>query len=410
VKLLLLLCPLVLLLTGCWDQLELEEQAYVVVMGLDKGDKGLIDVTFQIANPQVGSTDKGSAPNEPPSDTVTFSTPDILSAKDLANSVVTRTISFSHLRTIVVGEELAKTVEFNHIFAAAKRDPELRSESNLLVSREKAKDFLKNNKPKLETRPHKYYEFMQDRWRDTGLVPYSTLNRYFQRLGTDTLFLAIYVTSASAKKQKTSNEDDYLAGEVPHESGDPSEIIGSAVFKAGRMIGTMTGEETRFTLYMRRRALVRSFIASYEDPLDPKYRISVRLMKDDDTRIEVKTGGQKPEVRVTVPVRLQILSVSSLIDYVTNTHNQNELLRSLEKQFEEISQRMVTKSKEQFKAEPFLWNLNARKQFLTMQDYYDYDWSKHFLEAKVDVHYDLRIESFGKQMLPPVAGSGEEAS
>lgn len=104
-----------MLLTGRWDQLELEEQAYVVVMGLDKGASGMVDVTFQIANPQVGSTDKGSAQNEPPSDTVTFSTPDILSAKDIANSIVTRTISFSHLRTIIVGEELAKSSFFHHV-------------------------------------------------------------------------------------------------------------------------------------------------------------------------------------------------------------------------------------------------------------------------------------------------------
>ncbi|WP_284645604.1 Ger(x)C family spore germination protein [Paenibacillus silviterrae] len=401
---LMVLGSLSLLLTGCWDQLELEEQAYVVVMGLDKGAPGMVDVTFQIANPQVGSTDKGSAQNEPPSDTVTFSTPDILSAKDIANSIVTRTISFSHLRTIIVGEELAKSSLFHHVMAAATRDPELRSESNLVVTNHRARDFIHNNKPKLETRPHKYYEFMQDRWRDTGLVPYSTLTRYFQRLGGDALYLAIYASAKPHPTTKKRNEDQYKAGEIPHDSGDPAEMLGSAVFNSGRMIGTLTGEETRFALYLRRKALVHSFIASYKDPLNPKFQISVRMIKEEDTKIKVNTEGDRAQVKVTVPIVLQVLSIPSLTNYVTDTENQKKLIASLEKQFEQISRKVVEKSQKQFKADPFLWHLNARGTFKTLPEYLAYDWSKQFTDATVDIHFDCRIESFGKQLLPPLAG------
>ncbi|MFK4996770.1 hypothetical protein ACI2OX_02230 [Bacillus sp. N9] len=171
------------LLSGCWGKLELEERDYAVVLGLDKAkDDHLIDVTFQIANPQVGSSDTSTAENEPPSDIVTVSAPDILSAKELANSVLPRKVSFDHLRIIIIGEELAKTTLFHHVIGSAVIDPEVRRENNLIVSKEKASEFIKNNQPKLETRPHKYYAFMQQRWRDTGYVPYSNLNRYFQRL------------------------------------------------------------------------------------------------------------------------------------------------------------------------------------------------------------------------------------
>ena len=170
------------LLSGCWGALELEKKAYAVVIGLDLAKDNMIDVTFQIANPQVGTSSAAEAPNEPPSDIITITAPDILSAKELANSVVPRKLSFDHLQTIIIGEELAKTNLSHHIIASSFIDPEMRRDNNLIVSKEKAREFIHKNKPKLETRPHKYYTYMQERWRDTGFVPFSTLKSLFSAL------------------------------------------------------------------------------------------------------------------------------------------------------------------------------------------------------------------------------------
>ena len=49
-------------------------------------------------------------------------------------------------------------------------------------------------------------------------------------------------------------------------SGDPVQMIGSAVFKDGKMIGTLTGEETRITLFLRRKALGHTFVQSFPIP------------------------------------------------------------------------------------------------------------------------------------------------
>lgn len=123
-----------ILLTGCWDKFELEEHAYVVVLGLDKREDNLIDITFQIANPQVGSTDIGTAQSEVPSDVVTITATDILAAKELSNSIVSRKMSFRHLQTIIVGEELAKSDLVNHVLASAMFEPEVRYDISLLIT------------------------------------------------------------------------------------------------------------------------------------------------------------------------------------------------------------------------------------------------------------------------------------
>ncbi|MDB4867612.1 MAG: hypothetical protein JWR03_1945 [Cohnella sp.] len=389
----------IFLLTGCWDKFELEEQAYVVALGLDKASDNLLSVTFQIANPQVGSTNKGEAPNEPPSDSISFVVPDIISAKELANSVVSRRVNFGHLRTIIVGEKLAVTSEFQHIIGTSLRDPELRREINLIISPENASEFIKNNKPKMETRPHKYYAFMTQRWRETGEVPYSTLNRYYSRVAGE-LYLAIYATTQKYDQRGSPNEDNYLAGQVPQKGGDPVQMIGSAVFKNGRMIGKLTGEETRYALVLRRRALAHTIVASYADPLNSKYRYTVRLVRRGNTQIKVDVKQDPPVVNVNVPLICQVLSIPSLIDYPRDTHKQKVLKASLEEIMQSKAMQLVQKTQRQYEAEPFLWYNAARMKFWTLREFEAYHWEDRYSRAKVNVDFDIRIEMFGKQLDP----------
>lgn len=390
----------ILILAGCGDKEELERQAFVIAIGMDKDEKDhLISVTFQIANPQFNTSQAAEAQNEPPSDIMSVSAPDILSAKELAQSSLSRKVTFAHLRTIIVGEQFAKTNTFRHIIDSAIIDPELRREAILIVSKEKASDFIHNNKPTLETRPHKYYEFMQERWNSTGFVPKSSLNSFFQRVEGE-LALLIYAT---AKRNETdhSNEDTYKAGQVPQKAGDPVQMIGSAVLQNRKMIGTLNGEETRMALLMRRKSPINSFVASFKDPLNDNFRISARIIKDGHTKIDVSTNQEPAKINVSIPIKLQVRSNPGLINYTTNEKNQNILKKSIEKQMEQQAKNLIKKTQTEYKGEPFVWYINARKQFWTMKDFQKYDWEKHYRDAEVDVNFKVTIENFGEQLRPP---------
>mgnify|MGYP001206618807 CR=1 FL=1 len=401
------LLPL-LLLTGCWDQVELEEQAFVVVIGLDKGPGHTVEITFQIANPQIGSSDIGTAEGEPPSDTIRFTSSDILSAKELANTVVTRTINFAHLKTMIVHEELARSPLFPHIAGAAIRDPEMRREVTMIVSRERAYEFITKNRPRLETRPHKYYELMQQRWQETGFVPFSTLNQYLQQQVVDSMFLAIYATADSTKHRVSRQEDDYIAGEVPKTSGDPVQMMGAAVFRGGRMIGSLTGQQMRWAQMLRRKSSIDAFITSYTDPLDDKAMVSVRLFRNGGTKIRLNLRKETPDIHVTLPLRVQVLSFTSLQPYATDTKKQQILVKHLKEEIEKEVLDVIHLSQKKFGGDLFEWELVARKQFMTVSAFQKYGWSEHFKKANVNVHVELRIENFGKQRTPYIE-SGQKA-
>ena len=165
-----------LALAGCADRVEVERLAHVVVLGLDYEEGNFINVTFQIANPQVGSTDRGQAEKEPPTDIVSIKSTDVVTARELANTIIPRQLDFSHLQTLIISESMARSPVFHKTVSSLVRIPEIRREMSMIICREEAATFIKKNKPRMETRPHKYYEYMLDQWAIWAVVPDSTVN------------------------------------------------------------------------------------------------------------------------------------------------------------------------------------------------------------------------------------------
>jgi spore germination protein KC len=50
---------LILSCSGCSDRIELEEQAYVTALGIDKGKDNNLSITYQITNVNYGNQGKG---------------------------------------------------------------------------------------------------------------------------------------------------------------------------------------------------------------------------------------------------------------------------------------------------------------------------------------------------------------
>ena len=111
----------------------------------------------------------------------------------------------------------------------ALRDREIRLNAYLAVSKEKPSEYFQKNHPKMETRPHKYFQYMIDHGIENGLIPDSTLFRFFKTTnrGTD-LFLAMYTTTKQEKNPEVKSEDEYMAGQL-NATGelDDTQFIGS---------------------------------------------------------------------------------------------------------------------------------------------------------------------------------------
>jgi len=398
-----LVIPIVLLtLTGCWDRDEIEEEAFVVAIGLDESESGNgLLVTYQIANPQAGIPNTGGR-KEKSSIITTFNVPNFLTARDLANAYIARKINFSHAKTIVMSEALAKKKEGYKYLTAGLRDSGIRRDIKLIVSREKASEFIHNNNPMLETRPHKFFDLIAGRWKETGLVPFSNMMKFIQKFEKkEDGFLAIYASTNEYKENKEGNEDDYLPGQINRQGGaNPAELIGSAVFKDGMMIGTLTGEETRLAMILRQRSETKYMGSTYRDPVNPEYRVAARLNKHLTTNVKMHTKQDPLVIDVHIPLHLEIHGIPSGVNYVTNMENQELLRKAIKTDLEEQFNSLIKKSQEDYGVNLFNWSHVARKKFLNLPEYKAFNLSEKYPEARINVNVEVIFTGFGIKLNP----------
>lgn len=398
---------IVLSLAGCWDRKELEQMSYTIAIGLDlpekieAKEKQAVDVTFQFANPKLNIKGAPGQEEGPERNIVTLTAPDIVTAKNMANSFITRQISFSHAKVIVVSEELARTEVFYRFIGSALKEREVRRETSIIVTKEKASEFIRKNKPESQIRAHKYYQFIIDRSVETGLVPESTINRLLAITDGDAdLFLAVNGSIGKKNNGVTFKEEDqYLAGNVPKKGGNQVQLIGSAVFKEGKMIAKLTGEETRSALILDNTARIEDMYVSYQDPLNEKYMVACRVKKKTATKVKIKLRKGPPVINVMVPIEIEVLSSPSMENYAEDLQKQRILKKKIESELKENLSTLVKRTQDEFKSEPFYWSLYARPLFSSTKEYEKWDWTnKNYPFATVNIQVDVEIVGFGKQM------------
>lgn len=400
-----LLLVFVCSLTGCWDRDELEDKAYVIGLGIDRSkQEGKIKVTMLIANPEVGSMQGGGGSTEKPREIISFDAIDFITAKGTANSVVSRDISYELLKIIIVSEEFAKDPLFYPTLSDTLKDKEIRMDCYLAICKEKANKYFLGNRPRLETRPHKYFQFMVDHGIENGFIPDSTLFRFFKTIdrGTD-LPVVMYTSTVRQKNPDIKGEDEYMAGQL-NASGeiDNTQFIGSAVFRNGVMIDKLTGQEMRIVNVLDDTTNISDILINIPDPFSEKpQQMAIRMLKIENNKVKMNLNkGAKPKIYITVPLKIEILSNPSMVSFI-DKKNKQILKKSINDQLTAEFDGILKKSQTELKGAPYPLSLYARKYFGTINEFEKFNWPKSYPEADIFVKTEAEIIEFGKTAKRP---------
>ncbi|GAA0315375.1 hypothetical protein GCM10008967_02400 [Bacillus carboniphilus] len=389
-------------LVGCFDKTEVEQKSYVIGIGLDHAEEeGKIKVTYVIVNPEVGYERSGGSSNEPPQEIVSFVANDFIMSRNMANVLIAREISYDLLKVFLVSEEFARDKDFIRWMYSATKDREIRRDTSLIVTKDSAFDYIQSHKPTVETRLHKYFEFILNRGTETGLIPDGDINKYFKITEADAdLFLAAYTAIQDDQKDSSEKEkdDEYVAGDIAFEgeSGN-THFIGSAVFKEGQMIGTLTGEETRLSHFVNETTPEIEALTTFPAPEDEKYRITAQIKKEKPLEVDMDLKSGKPKMDVKIPFNIEILSDPSMTNYADDQDKREKLRAFMKERIEKKYQELIRKTQEEFGTEPFGWSLQARKKFLTIPEWENFDWMKSYPDMQINIEADIRFGPFGRQ-------------
>lgn len=394
-----------LFLAGCWDMEEIDKRAYVLGIGLDKSDvKGFLKVTYLISNPEAGSTQEGGSGNEPTHEIITLNASSFIHSENLANAVIAKGITYDILDFFIVSEELAKDKDFIRYFYDATKDRDVRRDTKLIVTKEKASTFIDQNQPKLETRRHEYFETLFINATKIGFIPNSEIHNFFRITEADAdLFISAYATTEQDEITAKKNEDDDLIAGNMKVTGktNPAQFLGSAVFKEGKMIGKLSVQETRITQMLNKWTEKPSFLVSMPDPFKKDYLITARFTQLLEPDVTVDVSRPAPKIMVKLPILAEILTDHSMVNYANDEEKRNELKENIISGFETRINDFIKRTQEEFKADPFGFSLSARKHFLTIPQWENYDWMKSYPNADISVSVEVKFGEFGRQSKLP---------
>lgn len=166
-KALLISCSLIFFLTGCWDQVSIEERGFVIGVSVDlkektDGNNYKLTMTEQLVVPAgLGSPGQSGGATKPFTN-ITASGKSIFEISRKMAKQISRVPYYEHLKVIIISEEVAKAPRlFSSIMDIFIRDQEMRRSIKVVISEGKAKKLLEI-KPASENLPAVYIESVME--------------------------------------------------------------------------------------------------------------------------------------------------------------------------------------------------------------------------------------------------------
>lgn len=372
---------LIFSLSGCYSVQSIDDLTYVIALGIDKGKNNTLALTVQFTFPTSSESASGEAA---PTIVNTVECASINSGITLLNSYTSKEINLSHCKIIVFSEELAVSGIGEEIFTLSNQ-VEIRPDSNIIISKSTAKEYIENSKPELENLVAKYYELNLFSQEYVGFTENISISNFFNKLNTTSIEPTAILGNGNKlnlpSSDNSKDELDIVAGELPiTEYKRESENLGIAVFKDDKMVGELTAIETMLHLILTDN--FESGIITLNHPLKENSTIDIALYSHKKTNIDAKLINGSPFATIEVFLNSRLLSVDKNsgdfdsdeikeLESLINSYLENAILNYLyktSKEFESdidgIGQSLLTKFKNSKEWNNYNWPQNYKNTFL----------------------------------------------
>lgn len=401
--------------SGCYDRLEIDELAYVITIGIDKGKTNKLKMTLQIAVPKtIGGSSSGGGGGggggEQAVNTVTIETPTIYSGLNMANSFINRQLNLSHMKVMVFSKEYA-TEGVEDLVMALPRGRQFRPNVQIIVTQGQAEDFIKSVKPTLEVNPAKYYELMFQSYKYTGFTSNNEFFKFYNKFKSS--YEQPVATLAGVSRYKKSDEfriedstvgrkgrsipmeGDFIAGSIPKYGDVNSEFMGLAVFNNSKMVGELDGGES--ILYGMITGEYSYAYFTLPDPIEKDKFVILSIRQSRKPWHRTKMVDGKAMINVVVKLEADILVIQSGINY-----ENIDMLHILEDSYDDFITEgiklLFKRTTKEFKTDIFAFGEDVKRSFLTWKEWEDVNWLDIYKDSSIDVNVEVKIRSPGLQI------------
>jgi spore germination protein KC len=416
----LLKCCLIILITligisGCWDRRELESLGLIQALGLDLSPdgKGIIVTTMIAIPPRISGAGGGQSGRgggvgtESGVFTISMSAPTIYEGFNLINTTINREVTLIQNAALLIGEDLAKQGVHQWIDTLV-RFREMRRTMLIFVCRGKAMEIMKVQ-PILEKNPSEYFTNLAKLTYRHGMYPMVTLNSFmnsFEAIAQENYapilarFEPMEPTPARANEKGALNpspREDSKSDQKPTRGEENIRIIGTAIFKKDKQVGTFDIYESQVLQLLTGQ--LREALLTVSDPIKKGQFVAYRLLATNPPRIKyIHRRGD----RFTINLKLEadILSIQSGINYSMPT-KETILGKRIAQELKRRIVKVITKAQNEYAADVFGFGKTVQGSFLTSPAWDKYHWPDRFPTAKMRVNVKVMIRRVGVQFQPP---------
>lgn len=384
----------------------IEHLAYVLVLGIDKGEKARLKISTQFIN--VSSSSSGASSDSSQIVLTSCEANSMFSGLNLLNSYIGKEINLAHCSVVVFSEEIAKEGISSEIYSLINNE-EIRSSANIVVTNCKAYDYINNSKPNLENITSKYFDTFDITSKLTGYFSNITLGDFFNRLSernSDPIAVlgGLNSTARSEENKSSSNsskesssssnsgnsdningetlnsnsssqdvedqekqeiettQNSLVAGKSSIVGGRGTENLGLAIFSGDKYIGELTvWESICHSLIINS---IDTCIISVEDPLVENKQLEIQLSPNRKSKITSNIENGAININIELNLIANIISLNSNINYEDidtinkiSTATQNRLNGELNKYFDKTARK---------------YNVDIDKYYLSILKYFPY--------------------------------------
>ncbi|MBL0389022.1 Ger(x)C family spore germination protein [Tumebacillus sp. ITR2] len=391
----------ILCTTGCWDQEELEDLAFVTMIGIEEGnEKEMVRVTYDISNPNAYGRQQGGGDRISSSQIMTLEYPSLTVTRDLFNITIPRKISLVHTKVLIVSESFARKNSVVRAIESLIRERQFRRDIILITCKDSAEEFIRKNKRVLSKANYKYFDLISQTGDTTGYIPTAQLHEFLTSSEeSGEVATTVYAgLRESTDYSDSKNRDTFYAGELVSHYPNPVQLMGTALYRSDVMVGRIDGAETTYMRLLR--GDLKRYHQMFSDPLKDKKYFACSIFQQEKPDIHVDLSHKPYQIKVKVPIDADLDAQQSDVNYAMSEDRIKLLQNQMNKSLEAASQALIHKAQTQWKGDIFRFNQKAKQQVWTDPEWDRVDWANQFPKARITVTFDCKIRRTGKQLGP----------
>lgn len=374
----------------------IDNLAYVVAIGIDKGDNEQLKLSLQISLPG-GSEDSESGSSSQSSSMVidSIECSSINTGINLFNSYLGKEVNLSHCKVLVISEELASD-GISEFLYTLMNNIQFRTDSNIIISKCDAQVFLESSAPVLDKVSARYYEIAPSSSEYTGYTESITCNEFLS--ATVDSFAQPIAILGSVNTENTHNLDSdsssdskyYTAGETPISGDVGVETMGLAVFNEDKLVGELNGFESICHLIVSNK--LKNAQIRIPSPIEELEHIDLYIELEGKTQNSVYLVNGSPYITCRPKISAKMQSMNGNIDLSDKTVTSKIEQAAKEYLQEQILSYLYKTSKDLY-ADVDSFGLYALKYFSTTKEWEEYNWLHRYKDAFFDLDVSVNLRS-----------------